>query len=245
MPFHVAMPARLTPDDVDPRVAGANRIFDDVARLVGATGLVVTVVDDLAIDLDAFEGIVLPGGGDVDPVRYGGEQTSALYDVNPEQDELDFGIAARARAEGLPILGVCRGLQVLNVAYGGTLIPDLPASSVVHTHSDESSTELVWAWHEIDLAPGSRLAAAHPGDVTRIASAHHQGIGRLGAGLTAVARADDGLVEGIEHEHDGVIAVQWHPEADGVPEAEASAPFRAFATLVAERAAARGRSVRS
>ncbi|RLK52975.1 gamma-glutamyl-gamma-aminobutyrate hydrolase family protein [Microbacterium telephonicum] len=226
----IAMPARLSDaDGADARVGLANAIFDDVAALVRIEDLDVVVVRDA--DLTGFDGVVLPGGGDVDPARYGGDASAPVYDVNPAQDDLDLGIAAAALAAGLPVLGVCRGLQVLNVACGGTLVEDLPASAVLHTPGSDGCGGLEWTWHTVEVADGSRLAA-ETGRTVEVASGHHQAIGVLGAGLVATATAADGVVEAVEHASLPVVAVQWHPEAEGTPAHLAAAPFAVFADLV-------------
>ncbi len=226
----IAMPARLSDaDGADARVGLANAIFDDVAALVRVEDLDVVVVR--STDLTGFDGLVLPGGGDVDPARYGGDTTAPCYDVNPAQDDLDLGLAAAALAAGVPILGVCRGLQVLNVACGGTLIEDLAASAVPHTPGSDAGGELEWSWHDVTIAAGSRLAG-ETGASIRVASGHHQAIGVLGEGLVAVAVAPDGVVEAVEHGVLPVVAVQWHPEALDTPAHIAAAPFSVFADLV-------------
>lgn len=230
----IAMPIRLSDGTADPRIDVANRIFDDVAALVAGAGGEVVRVD--AVDLTGIDGVVLPGGGDVDPARYGGSRIAALYDVNPAQDDLDFGWARAAREAGIPVLGVCRGLQVLNVAYGGTLIEDLPAGTV--EHNDRSAGDRIdWAWHPVTVTPSSRLARRLDGSPITVASGHHQGIRTLGTGLSATATAPDGLVEAFESPADAVIAVQWHPEAAGTAPHQALAPFRALLDLVAARVA--------
>lgn len=235
----IAMPARLSDaDGADPRVALANAIFDDVAALVRAEELDVVVVR--GTDLEGFDGLVLPGGGDIDPARYGGDTEASCYDVNPEQDALDLGALADAIDRGLPVLGVCRGLQVLNVGLGGTLVEDLPASEVDHTPEGGEPDELEWAWHPVAVAEGSRLHAEVDTEAIEVASGHHQAIRVLADGLTATAVAPDGLVEAVEHESLPILAVQWHPEAEGTPAHLAAAPFAVFADLVrAGRFAAR------
>lgn len=227
----IAMPARLSDAaGADARVGLANAIFDDVAALVRAAGLEVVVVT--GPDVAGFDGVVLPGGGDVDPARYGGDPTAPVYDVNAAQDALDFEIAAAAMAAGIPILGVCRGLQVLNVAFGGTLVEDLPTTAVDHRPGTDRCGGLEWSWHPVQLAPGSRLRASAGADQIPVASGHHQAIGVLGAGLAAVATAADGVVEAVEGVDAPVLAVQWHPEAAGTPAALAATPFTAFAALL-------------
>ena len=234
----IAVPARLSSGDhADPRVAGANRIFHDVVALVRANGLDPVVVDHLAY-LDDFAGVVLPGGGDLDPSLYGGEPCDALYDVNPDQDALDLAIARAALASGTPALGICRGAQVLNVAAGGTLYADLAPSTVAHTHTPAPGETLEFIWHAVGIAP-SRLRDALGADSISVATGHHQGLATLGAALRATAVADDGLIEAFEDERGAVFGVQWHPEAEGTPQADQDAPFRLLAAAIAERAAAR------
>lgn len=239
MTSRIAMPARLSDaDGADARVGLANAIFDDVAALVRAEGLDVVVVRDT--DLSGFDGLVLPGGGDVDPARYGGDPSAPCYDVNAAQDELDLGILAAAIERGLPVLGVCRGLQVVNVALGGTLVEDLAPGAVRHTPGTDGCGELEWTWHPVAVAAGSRLRDEMDADEIPVASGHHQAIRALGTGLVATAVAPDGVVEAVEHESLPIIAVQWHPEAEGTPADLAAAPFAAFASLVrAGRLAAR------
>lgn len=121
---------------------------------------------------------------------------------------------------------------MLNVAFGGTLIEDLPASEVLHTPAGDGCGGLEWAWHPVALADGSRLRAETDADEIAVASGHHQAIRTLGAGLVATATAHDGVVEAVEHESLPIIAVQWHPEAEGTPAPLAAAPFAVFADLV-------------
>ncbi|SBS74646.1 putative glutamine amidotransferases [uncultured Microbacterium sp.] len=224
----IAIPARLSDaEGADARVGLANAIFDDVAALVRAEDLDVVVVR--TADLAGFDGLVLPGGGDIDPARYGGDVSAPCYDVNPAQDELDLDITAAAVAAGIPILGVCRGLQVLNVAFGGTLVEDLPGG---HVPGADETGGLEWTWHPVAVSAGSRLAAELPTATVSVASGHHQAIRDLGAGLIATGVAHDGVIEAVEHPELPIVAVQWHPEAEGTPLALASAPFAAFADLV-------------
>ncbi len=225
------MPARLSDaGGADARVGLANAIFDDVAALVRAADLDLVVVH--TADLAGFDGLVLPGGGDIDPARYDGDTAASVYDVNPAQDALDLDITAAAIAAGIPILGVCRGLQVLNVAFGGTLVEDLPSSSVEHTPGDDGCGTLEWTWHPVTVVDDSRLRREVDAAQIPVASGHHQAIRALGAGLLVTAVADDGVIEAVEHESLPILAVQWHPEAEGTPAPLAGAPFCAFAALV-------------
>jgi putative glutamine amidotransferase len=234
----VAMPVRLSSAvGADARVGLANRIFDDVAMLARAEGLDVVAVDGTAVD--GFDGVVLPGGGDVDPALYDGDASALLYDVNPAQDALDLGIARAALEAGIPVLGVCRGMQVLNVVRGGSLVEDLPATDVAHGPGGETGpgAEVEWEWHSVTVSAGSRLGVERGEGRMLVASGHHQAVRRLGEGLTAVATADDGLVEAFEDDAHDVLGVQWHPEATGTPAPDARAPFAVFAAAVRRRAA--------
>jgi putative glutamine amidotransferase len=185
----------------------------------------------------SFDGVVLGGGVDVDPARYG--QTArpgAGVEVDPERDATDLGVFEKAWSEETPILGICRGLQVVNVALGGTLVQDLPSqrpSSLEHQRGPKDRTRRD---HAVRIAAGTRLAATARAGEIGVNSRHHQSIDRLATGLTASAEAPDGTVEGVEATGERwCVAVQWHPEnlADDPP---SRALFEAFARAVRERA---------
>ncbi|WP_306319300.1 MULTISPECIES: gamma-glutamyl-gamma-aminobutyrate hydrolase family protein [unclassified Streptomyces] len=224
----IGIPVRLSVTDApgtDPRVVGAARVFDAIVDLVRASGARPQILGP-GDPLEACDGFVVPGGGDVDPALYGGPADHpALYDVNQEQDRLDLAVLRHALDARLPLLGICRGLQLLNVVRGGTLHVDLPPGSVVHDPPAETGEE--WALHDVQLEPDSRCARAFGTDVLPIASGHHQAVDRVGEGLRVTARAADGCVEGLESATDEggwVVAVQWHPEAE-VPEPALRAPL--------------------
>ncbi|MFJ4210882.1 gamma-glutamyl-gamma-aminobutyrate hydrolase family protein [Paenarthrobacter sp. NPDC089675] len=231
----VAVPARLSTGVSDERVARANRIFYDVVSLVEAAGLEVLIVSDPNFEPGAVDAVVLPGGGDVDPGRYGGEKIEALYDLNPEQDSLDFGCAERALERGLPLLGICRGAQVLNVVLGGSLYEDLVPGDVAHRKVAAKSDSEAWSWHEVDVEPDSMLAECSGSTSFVVSSGHHQGIRRLGEGLQAVATARDGLVEAVEDKNRRLLGVQWHPEAEGLEPSLQAAPFVWLAEAISLR----------
>ncbi len=165
--------------------------------------------------LDLLDGLVLAGGVDVDPASYGQEPHSSTAGWVSERDVFELELAARALERDLPLLGICRGMQVLNVARGGTLLQHLP--DVVH-HEDHRRTVGTFAGndHDVALTPGSlaERAAGEPLHPTK--SHHHQGIDRLGAGLAVTGRAvRDELPEAVEDPgRRFVLGVQWHPEAD-------------------------------
>jgi putative glutamine amidotransferase len=166
---------------------------------------------------DRLEGIVITGGGDIDPSYYGTSQSVYTAEVDTHRDEAEIQLARWAVEDDKPLLGICRGHQVMNVALGGTLIQDIrdeiPNSLRHDSPSDEWFTKLP---HEISIDPDSKLYRALGVTTERLAvnSMHHQSANQLASNLCLVARADDGVIEGIEHpERRFVIGVQWHPEA--------------------------------
>jgi putative glutamine amidotransferase len=161
-----------------------------------------------------FDALVLGGGGDVDPVRYGRPvRADGRVEIDPERDTLDFALLGRALAAGAPVLGICRGLQVVNVALGGTLVQDLPTerpSAVAHEDGNGDRARLA---HSVSIASGSRLAGIAGRAEAAVNSRHHQAVERMAAGLAVSATAPDGLVEAVELPEGGwLFAVQWHPE---------------------------------
>jgi len=192
---------------------------------------------ELADGLDAMAGVMLPGGGDLDPQHYAGAHHETLYDMCPERDgfELELMRLVLARPE-TPVLCICRGIQVLNVALGGDLVTHLEADgNGIEPHRAPQYQPLA---HRVRVDPTSHLADVLGTTVLEVQSIHHQAVGRLGAGLRAVAWSEDGVVEAVEHEdHPDLIAVQWHPEL-GSPACEPSRRlFRRFVERCAERAA--------
>ena len=189
---------------------------DYAARVQEAGGLPLLLppadAQDAELALGAVHGLVLTGGADIDPTRYGAEKHQETGPLCPERDSWEFALVSAALACDMPILGICRGLQLLNVARGGTLIQYLPDVVGHHGH------RLVDGQHGIErvtVAPGSRLAEL-VGAQLDVATHHRQGIGRLGRGLVATAWAADGTIEAAElPDARWVIAVQWHPEISG------------------------------
>lgn len=150
--------------------------------------------------LAGFSGVLLAGGGDIDPARYGGDtEHEAVYDVDPVQDEADLSLADYCLTHGVPTLAVCRGLHVVNVLRGGTLVEDMPVN---HRHVVQ----------DIALEEGRDHLGIDDSHVT-ISCYHHQAVDRLGEGLQVVARAEDGTIEALVVDAPGwAVAVQWHPE---------------------------------
>jgi len=170
--------------------------------------------EDAARVLEGLDGLVLVGGDDIDPRRYGAEDLGVSKGVRESADESDLAFAAAAMQLGVPLFAICRGCQALNVALGGTLHQDATTSDGLHRPISDVPEEVMAERHPVTLAPGSRLAAAYGTHERVVNSIHHQAIERVAPGLRAVAWAPDGTVEAIEPDDDAarVLAVQWHPE---------------------------------
>jgi putative glutamine amidotransferase len=189
--------------------------------------------DDIAAVLDRADGLLLLGGGDLHPSTYGQEPHTRVYGVSEHRDDCELAFARAAVARGMPVLGICRGHQVLNVALGGTLDQHITDQDGIDEHGrpGEAGGE---ALHEIPLEPGTRLAAAMQAVAPTCACHHHQAVEDPGALLRVVARARDGVVEATElADPDGpwVVSVQWHPEDTAATD---PAQQRLFDTFVTE-----------
>ncbi len=160
--------------------------------------------------VDRIDGVVLTGGGDIDPAAYGAIADETVYQVDPERDSFELALAAELSVRQTPTLAICRGLQVINVALGGSLVVDIPkAHGTEHSFSGDRVVE---TQQRIDLDPGSRLADVIGASVM-VNSIHHQAVDRLGDGLTVAGRAEDGVIEAIAATSGWpLLAVQWHPE---------------------------------
>jgi putative glutamine amidotransferase len=182
-----------------------------VQRAGAVPVLIPPVPEHAARYLELVDGLVLAGGGDLDPAHYGGSAHETLYSVDAQRDALELELARRLVARSQPTLAICRGLQVLNVALGGTLIEHLPAvvgEQVLHRAPPREPTP-----HAVAIAPGSRLAAIAGTTECAPMSWHHQAIRTLAPGFTVVAKAPDGTIEAVESsKHPWLIGVQWHPE---------------------------------
>ncbi|MGE0215966.1 gamma-glutamyl-gamma-aminobutyrate hydrolase family protein [Mycolicibacterium sp.] len=157
---------------------------------------------ELPSRLAAFDGVLMPGGADIEPSRYGADPLPETMDTVAFQDDLDLGVTRAVLDLDLPTLAICRGMQVLNVALGGTLHQHITETDPVHHN----------AIHDVNVISGTRLHAMVGTEVIDVSSYHHQAIDRLAPGLTVSAVAADGLVEAVEHDRADIVAVQWHPE---------------------------------
>ena len=164
--------------------------------------------------LSKLDGLVLTGGIDVAPRLYGETPHPTVTDTSAEQDEFEVRLVHEALAHDVPVLAICRGMQLLNVALGGTLIQDLPSLVGTAVSHDDLARPRIAIAHRVVVAPGSKLHSLLGTDEVEVNSFHHQAVGALGHGLVATAFAPDGVVEGVELPSARfVVGVQWHPEA--------------------------------
>ncbi len=186
----------------------------------GRALLVPPNVEGVEETLDALDGLVLSGGADLDPASYGADAHPETNGVRPERDRAELALLEGALARDMPVLAVCRGSQVLNVARGGDLVQHLPE---IVGHEGHKETPGVFAEHDVDVLPETKLHDVI-GERAPVKSHHHQGYGSLGEGLREAARAEDGTIEAIEDPSQRfALGVLWHPEED-----EDAALFRAL-----------------
>ena len=176
----------------------------------GGRPLIVPPVEEgVEETLEALDGVVFSGGEDLDPAHYGAERHPETQGVHEARDRAELALLKGALDRDMPVLAVCRGSQVLNVALGGDLVQHLPE---VVGHDEHKHTPGEFADHDVRVAPDSRLGRL-VGEHAPVKSHHHQGFGRLGAGLREVAWADDGIIEGLEDPaRRFALGVLWHPE---------------------------------
>jgi putative glutamine amidotransferase len=217
---HVLIVGRLSEEAKGVRglaFAAGRRSFHAIERAGGVPFMlppIPSIVDQLDASVARFDAIVLHGGGDVDPNRYGEEPTAEqVYGIVHEHDEVELAVVEAAVRHDIPMLAVCRGLQVLNVALGGTLVQHI------------GSEEHWFQHHPVTITPGSRLASAIGSNTANAChSVHHQAIKAPGRGVTVVGRAADGTVEAVEvDDARWIVGTQWHPEdsADTDPQQQA------------------------
>lgn len=187
---------------------------------VGGVPWMIPLLEDLAIlreIYDRLDGVLLAGGVDMDPATYGEEKTPLCGAIDPARDLVELQLVRWALADGKPVFGICRGLQVINVATGGTLYQDVSAectAAIKHDYFPTTGWQRDYPAHEVKLVNGTRLQQALATSSLTVNSMHHQGVDRLGDGLTVSALAPDGLIEGLElPNHPYLTAVQWHPES--------------------------------
>jgi putative glutamine amidotransferase len=216
------------------------RYAHTVAAAGGLPVLVPLLYEDpevLRAMYERFDGIFIPGGVDMDPATFHEAPHEKLGRIDPPRDATELMLAKWAVEEGKPLFGLCRGLQVINVALGGTLHQDLEAEmpgAIKHDYFPNAGFTRDHLAHDVTIEPGSRLRQIVGDRVLPVNSMHHQGIRTLGTGLKATAFAPDGLIEALETEGDNyVMAVQWHPEALADRDEKMAALFHSFVAATA------------
>ncbi|MFE3752709.1 gamma-glutamyl-gamma-aminobutyrate hydrolase family protein [Nocardia tengchongensis] len=219
--------------DVDAAVLA--RTYVDLTERAGGIPVLLPPIGAARPELvERLDGLVLTGGADLDPARYGAPAHAATRGLRPDRDESEFGLFALAREAGLPVLAICRGLQLVNVALGGTLVQHIPD---VVGHTDHSRTPGVFTVTTVTTVPGSQVAAI-AGPEVKAHCHHHQAIDILAPELTASAHAPDGIIEAAEsREGPFLLGVQWHPEEN----ATESRLMRALVDQAAQYAKERNR----
>lgn len=206
--------------------------YVDAVAAQGAVPLLVPHVSEGEVDavLDAVDAVIIAGGGDVDPASYG-QANLASKDTSVAADASELALARRARQRRMPTLAICRGIQVVNVAHGGTLHQDLADPTSSHGPISDDPDEVLADRHTVEVAPGSRLAEVLGAGERLVNNIHHQAIDRLADGFRVTATAPDGVIEAIEPDDDWpLLAVQWHPEKLGSADAPLFAWLAASAT---------------
>ena len=206
--------------DIPPSWVMSQRYIQSLVQ-AGAIPWMIPLVDDATLRgvYESLDGVFLPGGADIDPASYGRDPHPLCDRTDPERDRVELQLARWALDEGTPVLGVCRGMQLINIAAGGTLYQDLAEQlpgSIKHDYFPYKGMGFTrdFLAHKVEVAPDTRLARLFGAGTLKVNSMHHQGIRQLGTGLRTTAVSPDGLVEGIETTGDNyVFAVQWHPEA--------------------------------
>jgi len=208
---------KTTHNSTVPMMGLATAYIESVQAAGGIPLLITLGLDEASLEaiLAQVDGILLPGGGDINPSRYnGGNRHATLRGIDDDRDWMEMWLARAAVAGNIPLLAICRGHQIFNVAMGGTLWQDVESQTAATMKHDFYQ---IWPRHhlahQVSLTAGSCLAGCLPQETVQVNSLHHQGIRELAPGLTATAVAPDGLIEGIEApDHPFALGVQWHPE---------------------------------
>lgn len=197
-----------------------NQRYFIAATMVGGVPWMIPLLDDdlptLREIYERLDGILIPGGVDMDPATFGETRHPKLGALDPARDRVELQLTRWAIEDKKPVLGLCRGIQVINVSLGGTLYQDIEAqvpAAIKHDYFPTAGFERDHLAHEVELAPGTRIRKALERGRIQVNSMHHQAIKDLAPALVASAVAPDGLVEAVEHDSDHfLVGVQWHPE---------------------------------
>jgi len=217
---------------VSDRIQAVAEDYVDALRWAGAVPVLVPSnlggdgVRELAPRL---AGVVLTGGPDVDPVHFGEEPLPGLGDIDPVRDEAEMALCRAAMEDDLPLLAICRGIQVLNVALGGKVIQDLEGAGIKGLLQHDVKTFRSGPGHSVTVRDNTRLRAIVGVDTLRVNSAHHQAVGEVAPGLSICAVAPDGVVEAVEHPRRRfLMGVEWHPERAYLHDSAQAAILKAF-----------------
>lgn len=187
---------------------------NSVTRAGGLPILLAPVTDEaVPTVLDHIDALLMTGGGDVDPDLYGGTMVKEMYGIDPNRDRFELALAREAYRRKMPVLAICRGIQILNVALGGTLIEDIPSQVGSNFHS-KIGPDVFEAFQSVTIDDSCGLAGLMGATTIGVNSIHHQALKRVADGIHPVAWADDGVIEAIEADDPQwpLIGVQWHPE---------------------------------
>jgi putative glutamine amidotransferase len=197
-----------------PRVR-LNEAYVDAVRAAGLIPLIVPPLEPAELEsiIATVDGVVLTGGEDVDPAEFGAPSGRRTQPAHTRRDKCELALVHLAREHRIPTLAICRGIQVMNVAFGGSLIQDIPSehpSDIDHDRPDDRTDRV----HPVEVERHSRLARAMAATHITVNTSHHQAVDRVGEGLRISARAPDGIIEGVEWPSDDwwMLGVQWHPE---------------------------------
>lgn len=213
--------------------------YSDMIRHAGGIPVVIPVgsPEDAENVVDRIDGLVTTGGGDVAPGTYGGSLHPSVYAVDLARDQFEFALTRAAAAARLPTLTICRGMQVANVAFGGTLVEDIAdhdPAAIAHlmTGSDATAPQ-----HVVEFIPGSRIAEVLETTTVKVNTVHHQAIRRIAPHFRVAGRAPDGMIEAIEPVDPAwpMLGVQWHPEWLGPEDSPSARLFQAFIDTTRER----------
>lgn len=198
--------------EVDRSLCTLDRAYiDAVASAEGAPVILpVQSPGSAAAIVERLDALVLSGGGDVAPERYGEVRHPAVGGVDEDRDAWEVALIVQARQRSLPILAICRGMQILNVALGGTLIQHLPDHDDSHAHLEPGTFDA--ASHRVEITAGTTMAKVLDTDVVHVNTLHHQAIDRSADELVVVGLEEHGIVEAVEHPSEPILGVQWHPE---------------------------------
>ncbi len=225
-------PSRVSRD----AVAFAGRRYLDAILRAGGEPVVISpqplMVEDARAMMQRFDGLVLMGGADVNPALYGQTAGIHIYGVQPEQDAFESALLNASLNADIPVLAICRGMQLANVVLGGSLVQHLGelanASKLLDHAPKQFPVGEEFALHRIDIEPNSQMASALGATQINGASFHHQGIDRLARDLVAVGYAPDGILEAVEHRTKWLLGMQWHPEDTAATDSVQQSLYNAF-----------------